>query len=165
MKIHSYFYVLVLIVITLIFSVYLLTLTYAQERPVDQYDNQHKQSLGEVEIIMPGRIKETDNPPQSDAEQAIADAKRDVKAHINQTLWFTNGCFFPILGPFLSQRNIKSIPTARTLGKSPQYVAFYIDAYRIQMKKQRYNWALGGCIVGGLTDACLVGLLINWYID
>ena len=31
------------------------------------------------------------------------------------------------------------------------------------MKKQRYTWALTGCILGGLTDACLVGILINRY--
>ncbi len=164
MKISSYFDLLVFVIITLTFSVYLLTSTYAQERTAEQYDVQQLPS-GEVEIIVPGGIKKTDNLPKSDVEQAIADAKRDVKAHINKTLWFTTGCFLPIAGPILSQRNLKSIPAARTLGKSPQYVAFYIDEYKIQMKKQRYNWALGGCIVGGLTDACLIGLLINWYIN
>lgn len=164
MKISSYFDLLVFVIIALMFSVCLLTSTYAQERPDAQYDVQQLPS-GEVEIILPGRIKEADDLPKSDVEQAIADAKRDVKAHVNKTLWFTNGCFFPIVGPILSQRDLKSIPAARTLGKSPQYVAFYIDEYKIQMKKQRYNWALSGCIVGGLTDACLVGLLINWYIN
>lgn len=164
MKISSYFDLLIFVIITLMFSVYLLTSTYAQEHPDEQYNVQQLPS-GEVEIILPGRIKEADNPPKSDVEQAIADAKRDVKAHLNKTMWFTNGCFFSFIGINLSQRNLKSIPAARTLGKSPQYVAFYIDEYKIQMKKQRYNWALSGCIVGGLTNACLAGLLINWYID
>lgn len=164
MRLSSYFDLSVFIVITLMFGVYSLIPTYAQEGPDELYDVQQLPS-GEVEIIVPGRIKKADNLPKSDVEQAIADAKRDVKAHVNKTMWFTNGCFFSLVGTNLSQRNLKSIPAARTLGKSPQYVAFYIDEYKIQMKKQRYNWALSGCIVGGLTNACLAGLLINWYID
>ena len=164
MKMSSYFHLLVFIVITFMFSVSLLMLTHAQEPSTTQYDVQQLPS-GEVEIIVPGRIKGAPDPPKSDAEKAIADAKRDVKTHVNKTLWFTNGCFFSIVGNILSQRNLKSVPAARTLGKSPQYVAFYIDAYKIEMKKQRYTWALSGCIVGGLTDACLVGILVNWYLD
>ena len=69
-------------------------------------------------------------------------------------MWFTNGCFFSFVGINLSQRNLKSIPAARTLGKSPQYVAFYIDEYKIQMKKTTiqlgvkwlYRWRLNKCV-------------------
>ena len=164
MKMRSYFHFWVFIVITSMFSVSLPSFNHAQEQQVVQYDVQQLPS-GEAEIIVPGRIKGTDNLPNIEIEQAIADAKRDVKTHINQTLWFTTGCFFPIVGPLFSQTDLKSVPAARTLGKSPQYVAFYIDEYKIQMKKQRYTWALAGCIVGGLTDACLIGILVNQYTD
>lgn len=154
-------------VAALMVSVTSLTPIYAQVIPIIQYEIKQQPS-GEVEIIIPGRIKDVDKAtPKSEEEQAIADARRDVKAHVNKTLWFTTGCFLPIFGPMRSQRDINTtdIPAARTLGKSPQYVAFYIDAYKIEMKKTRYNWALTGCIVGGLTDACLVGLFLNYYLD
>lgn len=149
--------------IVLFFMVSHSTIT-AQVQPTPKYEVQQLPS-GEVDIIIPGRIKGKADLPTSDEIQAIADAKKDVKAHFNQTLWFTTGCFLPIIGPLMSQREIKSIPAARTLGKSHQYVAFYIDAYEIYMKRQRYNWALGGCIVGGLVDVCLLGILINANTD
>lgn len=169
MKKRSNSQLLMFFIFILLFYVVLQTLTSAEEqltpasaeeqlKPI--YEVQQLPS-GKVDIIIPGEIKQKDEGPTADELQAIADAKKDVKAHFNQTLWFTTGCFLPIIGPFVSQREIKSIPAARTLGKSPYYVAFYIDAYEIYMKKQRYNWALGGCIVGGLVDACLLGILID----
>ncbi len=164
MKKCSNFQLLITIIFISLFCVILQTPTSAQEQTTPKYEVKQLPS-GEVDIIIPGRIKGKDDQPSSDEAQAIADAKKDVKAHFNQTLWFTTGCFLPIIGPFVSQRDIKSIPAARTLGKSPQYVAFYIDYYKIYMKKQRYNWALAGCIVGGLTDVCLLGILINANTD
>ena len=87
--------------------------------------------------------------------QAINDAERDASAHLNKLLWFTTGFSLPVIGIFLSQRNQRSIPGARLLGKSPEYVAFYTNAYRIKMKKLRFNWSLLGCLgsttVAGLT--------------
>ena len=68
----------------------------AQEQPIPKYEVQQLPS-GEVEIIIPGRIKGKEDLPTSDEAQAIADAKKDVKAHFNQTLWFTTGCFLPII--------------------------------------------------------------------
>ena len=164
MKIYPNFLLLMFIIFILLFDVAPQTRISAQEQPIDRYKVQQLPS-GKVDIIIPGEIKGKDDPPSSDEALAIADAKKDVKAHFNQTLWFTTGCFLPIIGPFVSQRDIKSIPAARTLGKSPQYVAFYIDYYEIYMKKQRYNWALTGCIVGGLADACLLGILIHANTD
>lgn len=144
----------------LLFGVTSQTTTSAQDQQTPRYEVKQLPS-GEVDIIIPGKIKGKEEIETSDEIQAIADAKKDVKAHFNQTLWFTTGCFLPIIGPLVSQRNIKSIPAARTLGKSSQYVAFYIDYYEIYMKKQRYSWALAGCIVGGLIDVCILGILIN----
>lgn len=158
------FHIMLSVIFSYIFTTPLHTITYAQELPSANYEVQQLPS-GEVEIIVPGKIKAKEKEPNTDEVQAITDAKKDVKAHFNQTLWFTAGCFLPIIGPFVSQRDIKSIPAARTLGKSPQYVAFYIDYYEIYMKKQRYNWALTGCIVGGLADVCLLGILINANTD
>lgn len=164
MKKRSNSQLLMFFIFILLFCVVLQTPTSAQEQPTPKYEVQQLPS-GKVDIIIPGEIKSKDEVMTNDETQAIADAKKDVKAHFNQTLWFTTGCFLPIIGPLVSQRDIKSIPAARTLGKSPQYVAFYIDYYEIYMKKQRYNWALGGCIVGGLVDACLLGVLINRYTE
>lgn len=170
MKIWSISQSMMFIIFILLIGLVSQTPTSAQEQITPKYEVQQLPS-GEVEIIVPGKIKGKENEkekeknPITDEIQAIADAKKDVRAHFNQTLWFTTGCFLPIIGPLVSQRDIKSMPAARTLGKSPQYVAFYIDYYKIYMKKQRYNWALAGCIVGGLADVCLLGIIIDANTD
>lgn len=96
---------------------------------------------------------------KSVAEQAVADAEKDAAAHLNRTLWFSTGCFFPLIGPILSQRYRPFMPTARVLGKSPQYVAFYYDAYKVKTKKLQFNWALAGCLIGAPVEAYLITLL------
>ncbi len=163
MKINTYFNLLVLVVTLLMFSTPLLINIQAHDLDPVQYDIGENQIVDKMNHNHPGSEKDTTDGGKSAETNAVADAKRDVKAHINKTLWFTAGCFFPIIGPVYSQRNDKTIPSARFLGKSAKYVAFYTDTYKIEMKKQRYNWALMGCIVGSLTDTCLIGILINRY--
>lgn len=96
---------------------------------------------------------------KSVAEQAVADAEKDAAAHLNRTFWFSTGCFFPLIGPIFSQHYQPFMPTARVLGKSPQYVAFYYDAYKLKTKKIQFNWALAGCLVGAPIEAYLITLL------
>ena len=104
-------------------------------------------------------VEELGNDPEvlkSVAEQAINDAEKDAAAHLNRTLWFSTGCFFPLIGPVVSQWYQPFMPTARVLGKSPEYVAFYYDAYKIKTKKLQFNWALGGCLVGAPISTYLL---------
>ena len=167
MKAHPKLNLLMFLTVILIFAGPLAIPTAAHDPPTRHVDGQQRQYLGDLEIIIPGQTRDTDTEDDIDSieKQAVADAKRDAKAHLNKTLWFTTGCFFPLIGAVFSQRTQRSIPIARTLGKPPQYVAFYTDTYKIEMKKLRFNWALGGCIVGGLVDGCLMSILINRYTD
>ena len=96
---------------------------------------------------------------KSVAEQAISDGEKDAVAHLNRTFWFSTGCFFPVIGPILSQRYQPFTPTGRVLGKSPEYVAFYFDAYKVKTRKIQFNWALGGCLVGAPTGAYILSTL------
>ncbi len=96
---------------------------------------------------------------KSVAEQAVADAEKDAAAHFNRTLWFSTGCFFPLIGPIFSQRHQPFMPTARVLGKSPEYVAFYYDAYKVKTKKIQYTWSLIGCLIGAPIEAYLITVL------
>ena len=165
MKISFYFHLLIRTLIALMFIVSVVTPIQARELSSSRYEIRQKESSDEIEIIIPGRVKETKKLPKTDEQQAVADAKRDAQAHFNKLLWFTTGCLVPIYGPMSSQRNLKTIPAARTIGKPAQYVAFYIDTYEIEMKRLRYNWALGGCLVGALIDVSLVSIFLNYYLD
>ncbi len=88
-------------------------------------------------------------------KQAIEDAKRDVEVHINKPMWVAIGCLIPVfglLGPYLYR---PPVPTGRTIGKPPEYVAFYTDAYKTEMEKLQFQYALTGCATGVAAYGCL----------
>ena len=116
MKIHPMFHVFTLLIVSLIFSMPLLTL--AQENPIE--------------------------PAQSEQVQAIQDAERDAEAHINKGMWFGIGCIFPgvgLLAPYFYQ---PPPPTSALLGKSPEYIAYYTDTYKRKTQNLQFTSALGG---------------------
>lgn len=92
---------------------------------------------------------------KTEEQIAIEDAKRDANNHIDKYKWLTTGCILPILSLSLSQRMPERIPSARLIGKSQIYVAFYTEQYRIEMKKRRYLWALGGCALSSLITGSI----------
>ena len=51
-------------------------------------------------------------------------------------------------------------PPERLLGKSPQYVDFYTDAYKTRIQLLRMGWAAGGTLIG-LSALVLVGSATN----
>ena len=50
-----------------------------------------------------------------------------------------------------------SPPTARLMGKSPEYVSVYVKTYTSLVKHKRQQYAIMGCAVGSLASAVLVG--------
>ena len=159
MKINFHFNLLGPLIITFIFGVHALGICEENKRITVETNGDPKQ----YDVIETKRyeIVEVEDAPtkpdelQAVAVQAVKDAEKDAVAHLNRTLWFSTGCFFPLVGPILSQRYQPFMPTARVLGKSPQYVAFYYDAYKIKTKKLQFNWAFGGCLVGAPLGAYL----------
>ncbi len=154
--INPSFNLIVFLTIALIFNAFLLPIAEAQQPSANKTDNgQECPWLEDGEFVFP----EYSNGVLNAVEvQAINDAERDASAHLNKLLWFTTGFSLPVIGVFLSQRNQRSIPGARLLGKSPEYVAFYTNAYRIKMKKLRFNWSLLGCLGG----TAVAGLTVFW---
>ena len=155
-QINQGFHLVVSLMVVLTFSVSLLPLAHAQQSSRNEPDMPEKSWLEGAEFIFP----EYENvAPNSIEVQAINDAERDASAHLNKLLWFTTGFSLPVIGIFLSQRNQRSIPGARLLGKSPEYVAFYTNAYRIKMKKLRFNWSLIGCL--SVTTVAGLGVFLG----
>ena len=136
----------------LIFGTQTIGLCQETERITVDANGQPKQ----YDVIETKRyeIIEVDDSPitpdalTSVAEQAINDAEKDASMHLNRTFWFTAGFFFPVVGAAASQFYQPFMPTARVLGKSPEYIAFYYDAYKVKTKKLQFKWALFGCLIG-----------------
>ena len=163
MQINLRFYLCGFLIITFIFGSYMSGFSEENERFTTEVDGRPKKydviETKRYEIVEVEDSPITPDTLKSIAEQAVADAEKDAADHFNRTLWFSTGCFFPLVGPIFSQRYQQFMPTARVLGKSPQYVAFYFDAYKVKTKKMQFNWALMGCIVGAPIEAYVIRLL------
>ena len=85
--------------------------------------------------------------------EAIAAAEVDAEVDTNTTFWFVVGCFGSLFGLLYANYNAPSAPASRLLGKSPEYVAFYSDAYTIKAKKLQTDQAVRGCIANAVAQA------------
>ncbi|MCY4554766.1 MAG: hypothetical protein OXC79_13945 [Candidatus Poribacteria bacterium] len=163
MKTNSRFTLLGFLILTFIFGSYMLGFCEENERITVETDGRPKQydviETKRYEIVEVEAPAVTADALQSVAAQAVKDAEKDAVVHLNRTLWFSTGCFFSLAGPIFSQRYQPFMPTARVLGKSPQYVAFYYDAYKVKTKKLQFSWALSGCLIGTPIGAYLFSLL------
>ncbi len=152
MKINFHFNLSGLLIIAFIFGAHSLGICKENKRITVETDGGPKQydviETKRYEIVEVEEPAATQDALEAVAAQAVKDAEKDAAAHLNRTLWFSTGCFLPLVGPILSQRYQPFMPTARALGKSPQYVAFYYDAYKVKTKKLQFNWALSGCLIG-----------------
>ena len=92
--------------------------------------------------------------------EAINDAERDAQNDVNTSLWFLGGCLGGVVGVIVAYAVEPSPPIIRLLGKSPEYVAFYTDAYSQTARKRQVNSALVGCAVNGLGVAVIYGVAI-----
>ena len=90
--------------------------------------------------------------------EAIAEAEADAEADVQKNLWLVLGCFFPVLGVVAGYVIAPSPPSSKFLGKPPEYVAFYTDAYQAKSKNIQGRRALigtGACI-GTYMTGCIV---------
>lgn len=135
MKITSMFQVLVFFVVLLTFSTPFITI--AQQNP------------------------EVADADQSVEAQATQDAEKDVEASINKPMWFIIGCLFPGFGLLTPYIYKPPVPSGKVIGKSPEYVAFYTDAYKAKMEQLQFRYALNGCITSVIAQGCLGVCLIG----
>ena len=95
--------------------------------------------------------------------EAIIAAERDAQNDVNTSLWFLGGCLGGVIGLIIAHGVEPAPPATRLLGKSPEYVAFYTDAYKAKAKKLQTNSALGGCVVSALASVLYIVVLAEAY--
>ena len=91
--------------------------------------------------------------------EAIAAAERDARNDVNKGLWFLGGCCGNVIGVIIAYADEPAPLATRLLGKSPEYVAFYTDAYREKAKSLQVNSAWTGFAV--FTAVYVLGIV--WY--
>ncbi len=88
--------------------------------------------------------------------EATAAAKRDAQNDINSTLWCLGGCLGGVIAIVIAYAVEPTPPATRLIGKSPEYVAFYTDAYTETAKKRQANSALNGCLANACASIALI---------
>ena len=155
MKINSTFHVLALLVAVLIFSMPVATLAQENLNRIESKDVIHQIS---VDVL----AKTT---AERDAE---ADTKRIVWVGGNFVLGIVGGCLLGSVGLLGAYIYEPSPPVSRLLGKSPEYIMFYTDAYKAKARDLQLKYASIGCIsgsvvAGGITFLYLYNLEMNTW--
>ena len=154
MKINSTFHVVLSLVVLLTVSTPLIAFggpdpTQLAE-PAKQVDTTAEQNPEPTQPL---------DPAEALKMQAIADAQKDVEAYINKPMWFMIGCMLPVFGLITPYMYKPPIPAGELIGKSPEYVAYYTDAYQVGMEKMQFRSALNGFITAGAVSCLGFGCL------
>lgn len=86
----------------------------------------------------------------TEVQQAEADALRDVDQDVSPISWGIGGFFCGVCAVAYVYIDKPQVPTSRLVGKSAEYVSFYTDTYNREVKKQRGQAALIGCLAGSI---------------
>lgn len=88
--------------------------------------------------------------------EARAAAEADAKADTDTRVWFAAGCLGGWVGLVVAYVYQPSPPAGRLVGKPPEYVAAYTDAYKEAVKKIQTKWAWRGCLTAGAASVAYV---------
>lgn len=81
--------------------------------------------------------------------QAATEAEAQALSDTSSTTWLAVGCLLGAVGWAYAALGHKPEPPASTLlGKSPEYVAQYRDAYKATANRRASKQALTGCLIG-----------------
>ena len=97
---------------------------------------------------------------------AITAAERDAAAQVNKPLWFFGGCFGGILVIILANIHEPYPPASSLIGKSPEYVSFYTDAFRVKARTLQSSQAMRGCAANCIVVVgCYGCIFFNTLIE
>ena len=92
---------------------------------------------------------------QNDFETGRMAGSQAARVNTNGTVWLAIGCLGGIIGIAIAYVVEPNPPAMSLLGKSPEYVAAYTDAYKMTAKGIQTGSAWKGCIVGTLAYIAL----------
>ena len=156
MKITSTFHVVFCLVVLLTLSTPLIA--FGVPDPT-QPAEPHRQAKPAKQVDTPAEPTQPLSPAEALKMQAIADAQKDVETYINKPMWFMLGCMLPVFGLITPYLYKPPIPAGELIGKSPEYVAYYTDAYQVGMEKLQFRSALNGFITASAVSCLGFGCL------
>lgn len=117
-------------------------------------------------LIMPFVTIAQEDPWKLEARVA---AERDAEADTDQVSWIGGNCLLGLvggcvlgsvglLGAYLYE---PTPPASRLMGKSPEYILFYADAYKARARDLQLRSAFIGCLGGSVVSGCVLASYFN----
>jgi hypothetical protein len=97
-------------------------------------------------------------PPPVDPARAVIEATEDAEADENAAAWFLAGCVLGVIGLVIAYVAAPTPPAARLLGKSPEYLAIYMQTYQSEGRTAQFHSALWG--IGTITIVGVVLIIV-----
>jgi hypothetical protein len=82
--------------------------------------------------------------PPIDPARAVMDATQDARADENGALWFFAGCLLGVIGVIIAYVAEPTPSAARLMGKSPEYLAVYMQTYKSEGRSAQLRSSLWG---------------------
>ena len=100
-----------------------------------------------ISLFLCSTVSATELDVMVTQQQARLDAEIHVIRDVKSLRWGLGGflCSFFALGASVAYA--PTVPTANLMGKSPDYIISYTDAYRSAMKRKNITAASIGCLV------------------
>ena len=96
---------------------------------------------------------------ETEVQRATEDALRDVEQDVSKITWGISGFFCSVFSVAYAYIGKPPVPASRFIGKSAEYVTFYTDAYHQEVRKQRGQAAVIGCLAGSIFST------ITYYLS
>ena len=89
-------------------------------------------------------------PQPVDTARAAMEGAQDAQADENAAIWFFAGCLLGVIGVVIAAVVEPTPPPTRMMGKSPEYLAVYTQAYKAEGKSAQLRaslWGVGTLVV------------------
>jgi len=98
---------------------------------------------------------------QEAATNAVIQAQQQAEADFNKAMWLGVGCLLGWVGLLIGYLVQPSPPATALMGKSPEYVVAYTEAYKEKMKSLQTKYALVGCLGNMALSMVYVALVAS----
>ena len=90
-----------------------------------------------------------------------------ARAAVNGSMWLAIGCLGWLPGLVVAYVYQPVPPATQLLGKSPEFVASYTDAYKATAKRTQVSKAWMGCIASTIITSVALGVVYGseWFDD
>ena len=108
---------------------------------------------------------EAEDAAPVDTSKVVADAQAAAEAEVNMSLWFATGCLLNVFGIISAFSVRPSPPESHLIGKSPEYVEAFTEAYLQKAKSIQREGAIAGCLAGTLLSCGIIILVLKAAAD